>query len=897
MSTQNLEKIFSPAGIAVIGAGDDPKSVGGSIFKNLIDSGFEGSLFPVNPNRKMVQGVKAYPTVGELPGKTDLAVIATPAPTVPDLVDQCGRAGILGVIVTSAGFRESGKGGEDLALRVLENARTHGVRILGPNCLGIIMPHGKINASFTASPALPGPIAFISQSGALCTAVIEWAKLNHVGFSAFVSIGEMLDVDFGDLIDYFGSDAHTRSIVLYAESVTNARKFISAARAFTRTKPIIAIKSGRFAESTRAIASHTGTMAGEDLVFEAAFHRAGIVRVEEIADLFNCAEILAKQRNPRGPRLAVVTNAGGPGIMATDALMARGGVMADLSPETLKALEAFLPAYWSRSNPVDLLGDASPELYGKALEVVARDEGVDGILVILTPQAMTDATGSAAAIAEKATGIEKPILASWMGHETVRGGRSLFNEKGIPTYATPEQAVKTFVSMYEYSHNLELLYETPKELDIDLFVDPAELDRLIGQEGPVTLSEVLSKRLLKNCGFPVVETFEARSPDEAVQIARRVGYPVVLKVLSPEISHKSDYGGVLLGIENDDAVVRGFDRITTNVWARSLEINVEGVTVQKMIEEEGCELILGAKKDPVFGSVLLFGTGGVAAEIFRDRAVALPPLNERLARRLIESIRGYRLLTGIRERLPADLDALGKILIRLSYLIVHYPRIVEMDINPLLAGPEGVWVLDARIVVDRKQPEKPARPYDHLAIRPYPEQYLKTAALRDGTSVILRPICPEDVPLWHDMIDTFSKETMRFRFFTDRREISRKMEVRCCFIDYDKEIALVAECRRNGERKLIGVSRISLHPDMETGDFAIAVSDPWQGKGVGALLTDYVLEVARDRGVHNIRVNVLADNQKIIDLMRHRGFDVRFAAAGMVTASLTLSPGQGDKPG
>lgn len=896
MSTRNLEKIFSPAGIAVIGAGDDPKSVGGTIFRNLVDAGYGGPLFPVNPKREKVQGVKAYPAVADLPEKVDLAVIATPAATVPDLVGQCGRAGILGVVVTSAGFRESGREGEKLAREVLENARPHGVRVLGPNCLGIIMPRSRINASFTASPALPGPIAFLSQSGALCTAVVEWANLNRVGFSAFVSAGEMLDVDFGDLIDYFGSDAATQSIVLYAESVTNARKFISAARAFTLTKPIVAVKSGRFAESTRAIASHTGSLAGEDLVFEAAFHRAGIVRVDEIADLFSCAETLAKQKNPRGPRLAVVTNAGGPGILAADALMARGGVMAELSPPTLEALDAVLPAYWSHGNPVDLLGDAPPEFYGKALEAAAADGGVDGILAILTPQAMTDAKGSAAAVAEVAGGTEKPVLASWMGHGTVQEGWALLNEKGIPTFSTPEQAVRTFVSMHEYSRNLELLYETPKELDVELPVDAEELDRLVGQEGPGTLPEALSKRLLEKCGFPVVETHEARSAGEAVWIASRIGYPVVLKVLSPEISHKSDYGGVLLNIGSDDDVVRGFEKITTNVWARDPDILVEGVTVQKMIVEEGWEVILGAKRDPVFGSVLLFGTGGTAAEIFRDRAVALPPLNERLAMRLIESVKGYRLLKGIRERPPADLDALGKALIRLSYLIVHYPRIVEMDINPLLAGPGGVWVLDARIVVGERPPEKQVRTYDHLAIRPYPEHYRREEKLRDGTPVILRPIRPEDVPLWHDMIGAFSKETMRFRFFSGQREITRRMEMRYCFVDYEKEIALIAEHRDNGHRRLIGVARISLYPDMETGEFAVAVSDPWQGKGVGALLTDYALNIARNRGLREIRADALAENKKVINLMKQRGFDVRFASAGMVGASLVLSPGKENRP-
>ena len=891
MSTLNLEKIFSPRGIAVIGANEDPSSVGGTIFKNLIDGEYEGPLFPVNPKRKKVLDRKAFPAVADLPEKTDLAVIATPASTVPDLVDQCGEAGIGGIIVASAGFRESGEKGAQLARKVLEKARPRGVRILGPNCLGIVMPHGRINASFSASPALPGRIAFLSQSGALCTAVIEWANLNNLGFSAFVSAGEMMDVDFGDLIDYFGSHGHTQSIVIYMESVTNARKFISAARAFTRTRPIVAVKAGRFSESTEAIASHTGSLAGEDMVFEAAFQRAGIVRVDEIADLFHCAEILGKERIPRGRKLAVVTNAGGPGIMATDQLLSGGGVMAPLSEKTLAELDGFLPPYWSGGNPVDLLGDAPPEFYGRAMETVARDEEVDGILAILTPQAMTDATGSAEAVARGAEKVDKPVLASWMGHETVREGWSLLNEKGVPTYATPERAVKTFLSLCDYGRNLELLHETPEEVDTAFSVDPGKLDDIIGGKEPATLSEALSKRLLKECGFPVVEAFEARDPDEAVRRARRIGYPVVLKVLSPDISHKSDCGGVLLGVDSDEAVIRGFEKIAARVKAENPDLSVEGVTVQKMIDEEGHEVILGVKRDPVFGSVLLFGTGGVAAEIFRDRAVAFPPLNERLARRLMESVRGYGLLAGHRGRPPADLEALGKALVRLSYLVVHYPRIVEMDINPLLAGPKGLWVLDARIVVGEQG--KKARSFDHLAIRPYPRQYVREAALKDGTSILLRPIRPEDVPLWHDMIDTFSKETMRFRFFTGRRDVNREMEVRYCFVDYEKEIALVAEYRGGGERKLIGVSRISLYPDGGTGDFAVAVSDPWHGKGAGKLLTDYALEVARDRGLREVRADALSDNDKVISMLKHRGFDVTYAGSGTVTASLALSPKEG----
>ena len=688
----------------------------------------------------------------------------------------------------------------------------------------------------------------------------------------------MVDVDFGDLIDYFGSDPQTRSIILYVESLTNVRKFMSATRAFARTKPIVVVKSGRFPEAAKAAASHTGALAGEDLVYDAAFQRAGIVRVEEIEDLFNCAEILAKQRNPKGPRLAIITNAGGPGVMATDALLTYGGKLAELSSETMAQLNGVLPPFWSHGNPIDILGDAPPERYAKALEIVLKDRGVDGVLVVLTPQAMTDPTGVARQVIQVAKQSTKPILAAWMGGESVTEGIETLNRMGIPTYSTPEQAAKTFSHMYSYTHNLELLYETPKDIRMDFALDRRrvkEIFDLIMMEGRELLSETISKSLLETYGIPVAKPYPARSPEEAVALAERIGYPVVLKLLSPKITHKSDIGGVLLDLHTAEAVGRGFEEIVARARRADPEATIEGVTVQKMIRaEHGYEVIIGAKKDPTFGAVILFGMGGIAAEVFRDRAVGLPPLNERLAQRMIESTRSYRLLKGFRSHPPANLDLLKEILIRFSYLVVDYPEIEEMDINPLLISPEGAWALDARVLIDKEALAHGVKPYSHLAIRPYPEELLRRTKTKDGAPLTLRPIKPEDEPLWHKMLATFSEETIRFRFFSQIGEITHEFATRYCFIDYEREVAIVAELEEDGERKLIGVGRLTSEPNLEEAELAVVVGDPWQGRGVGTLLTDYCLEIAHNRGIRRIVAEMLPDNEVIIAMLKRRGFEM-----------------------
>ena len=894
MSILNLDKIFNPHRVAVIGASDTPSSVGYTVLRNLIGSGFAGVVYPVNSKRESVQGIQAYPDVKSLPHAPDLAVICTPAVTVPGLVRELGEAGTRGLVIISAGFREIGEEGRRLEKLVLEEqAKFDGMRILGPNCLGIIVPKIHLNASFAAATPKKGHIGFISQSGALCTSVLDWAIDEGIGFSYFVSVGNMLDVSMGDLIDYFGSATDTQSIILYIESISEAREFMSATRAFARSKPIVAYKAGRFAESAQAAASHTGAMAGVDAVYEAAFQRAGIERIFQIEDMFDCAEILARQQPPKGDRLAIVTNAGGPGVMTTDALIERNGELAELSEETIAKLNAVLPPFWSHNNPIDVLGDAPPERFAKAVEIALADKGVDAVLVILTPQAMTDPTGTAKAIGETVRGIHKPVLAAWMGGESVQEGASLLNQAGIPTYRTPEKAVRAFMHLVSYARNLTTLHETPRDLPMSFTLDRQRLRRVfdtIFTEGNEVLSENLSKAFLEAYEIPVTKPYLARSADEAVDVARRCGYPVVLKIHSPQITHKTDVGGVVLNLSNDAAVRQAFERIVKTAAEKRPDAEIIGVTVQKMVSYPvSFELILGTKKDPVFGAVIMVGMGGVAAEVFRDRALALPPLNESLARRALESLKSWPLLRGYRGRPGANIDRLIEILMRFSYLVADYPEIKELDVNPLLVTPEDVIALDARVVVDRELAAHTVRPYQHLAIRPYPEEFVTERRMKDGSTVVLRPVKPEDEPLWHDLVASCSTETIRFRFRYLFKRTTHEMASRFCFIDYDREMAIVAELEQNGQRKLIGVGRLVADVDHHTAEYGVIVADQWQGHGLGAVLTDYCIEVAKRWGIRRVVAETSKDNVRARALFRNRGFTIDESQEGdVVLASKDL---------
>lgn len=894
MPTQNLSKIFRPRSVAVVGASAKPDSVGRTVLENLQQSGFSGTIYPVNPNYDSLLDLKAYPSVDELPETPDLAIIATRATSVPSVVRSCGEKDIPGLIIISAGFREVGPAGKAIEDELAaEKARFPDMRIVGPNCLGVLVPGNRLNASFAATMPQLGRVAFVSQSGALCTSILDWSLTENIGFSYFVSIGNALDVKVGDLIDYFAEDPTTDSIVLYIESITEARRFMSAARAFTRTKPIVVYKAGRFEQSAQAAASHTGAMAGVDAVYEAAFQRAGMVRVYDASDMFDCAELLARHRTPNGPRLAIVTNAGGPGVMATDELLERGGSLAEFTPDTLEALNAELPAHWSHGNPVDVLGDAKPDRFARAVEVVLADHNVDAVLVTLSPQAMTDPTQTAELIGKLASDTHKTVLAVWMGGECVEAGRDLLTHSGVATYDSPDRAVRAFMYLVSYKRMREVLYETPRQVPLDKWLDDRsaheQIDQLLAS-GRETLTEMESKSILSAYG--ILSTLPRTAPTslEAIRVAHQVGFPVVMKIHSPQIIHKTEVHGVVTGVSGDDQVRRVFREMVSRARSMRPDAQVEGVTIQPMISSaEGIELIIGAMRDPVFGAVIMVGAGGVTAEVLRDRALELPPVNERLARRMLESLKIRPLLEGYRGRSPVHMNRLIEVLMRTSYLIVDNPAIVELDVNPLLVTPDGVTALDARLILDPSMAHTKPRPYSHLAIRPYPDEYVRQETLRDGANVLLRPISPEDEPLWHDLLSRCSERSIWLRFRHVFKKTTHEMATRFCFVDYDRTMAIVAEVDDGGETKLVGVGRLLADADRREAEYAVLVADAWQGRGLGSMLTDYCLEICRSWGIDRVVLETTTDNQHMQRIAAKRDFVRKVSAASELLYEKQLS--------
>ena len=894
MSIQNLDRILAPRRIAVVGASQRAGSVGNAVFTNLLTSGFQGVVYPVNPKHESVGGVQAYRDLASVPHTPDLAVICTPAKTVPGLVCQAGDAGVRGALVLSAGFGEGAGAGVGLREELREAlARYPGMRMIGPNCLGVMVPGLGMNATFGRSMAQEGGIAFISQSGALCTSVLDWALDAGVGFSYFISVGNVLDVTFGDLIDYVAQDPLTKAIILYIESMREARGFLSAARAFARTKPIIAYKAGRFAESAKAASSHTGAMAGEDAVYAAAFRRAGIERVYEIGEMFECATLLRRGRRPSGDRLAIVTNAGGPGVVATDALLAQDGRLAKLSAETMEELNKNLPADWSHGNPVDILGDAPAERYARACHAVLTDKGVDAVLALLSPQSMTSPTEVARALIDVAAKSRKPVLASWMGGPSVREGAALLEQAHIPTYRSPEDAVQAFMHLVAYARNLEILYDTPRDLPLELGEGAQERLRPIspGPSNHGMLTEKDAKNVLGKYGIDVTVAEPAGSAGEAIEAAARIGYPVVLKLHSQDITHKHDVGGVKLNLHDAESVREAYAEIVSRAVRERPDAKIEGVTVQPMVDTAaGVELILGAKRDPVFGAVMLVGAGGTLAELLADRVVELPPLNERLVRRMLESLRCWPLLRGFRDSPPVNLDALVSAMVRVSYLLADHPEIAELDINPLLATPGRVIALDARIRIEPMAGSGEPGTYGHLAIRPYPAGLEFRTVLMDGSPVLLRPIRPEDEPMWHEMVAACSDQSMHFRFGAIVDPMSHGLASRFCFIDYDREMAIVAEVGSGADRKLAGVARMVGAAGFDDAEFAILVADPWQGKGLGRCLTERCLQVARVMHMGRLTAEMDAENSRIVDLLRSVGFQFRgMKQGGRLAAELALS--------
>ena len=877
MTIRNLEKLFAPRSVAVIGASGTPARVGSVVLDNLLRGGFAGTVWPVNPKYKTLHGVPCYPNVRALPGIPDLGVIAVPPDAVPQQIAELGALGCRAAVVLTAGLSaQKLPDGRSLQQAMLDAAKPYLLRILGPNGIGLLIPGLHLNASFAHTDAQPGQLAFVSQSGALCTIVLDWAKQHGIGFSHFLSVGDSADVDFGDIIDYLATDPQTRAILLYIESVKNARKFMSAARSAARNKPIVAVKSGRNARAALAAASHTGALAGGDDVYTAALQRAGILRVDGVEELFDTVETLARSRRLPGERLAIVTNGGGPGVMAVDTLVERGGTLADLQASTLAALDRVLPPTWSHGNPVDIIGDAPSERYAEALKIVLADANVDAVLVMHAPTAIVPSLQPALAVIEAARGSAKNVLTCWSGGEAVQAARKAFAEAGLVSYETPDAAARAFMHMVNYRRNTKNLMEIPAEVPIDFEPDHATVRSVIGKalgEGRSMLNEIEGKRILAAYGIPAVPTEAAADPASAVAAAQRIGYPVALKILSPDITHKSDVGGVALNLSSEAELVTAAEAMLTRVRQRRPEARIDGFAIQAMIRRPRAhELIVGALTDPIFGPAIMFGQGGVGVEVIGDRAVALPPLNMHLALDLIDRTKVSRLMAGYRDFPPVDRDALAALLIRVAQMIADHAEIAELDINPLYADDQGMMALDARMVI---RPSAVVG-HDRLAIRPYPSGLEESVTLRNGETVLLRPVRPEDEPAHEDFVRRVSAEDFRLRFFSPMRALPHTEMARFTQIDYEREMAFIATRPHpeGGDRpdETLGVVRAITDPDNLRAEFAVLVRTDMKGQGLGEFLMRKIIAYCRQRGTREIVGDILRENQPMRTLATELGF-------------------------
>ncbi len=878
-----LDAIFHPNTVAVVGAKDTIGSVGRTLLLNLQSGSFAGKVYPVNPKREEVLGLRCYPNIKAIPEKVDLAILVTPAKTIPALVKECLEAGVSGLIIISAGFKELGDDGLKLEQEILALVRGTNLRIIGPNCLGVMNPTIGLNASFAKGMAHPGNIAFMSQSGAMCTAVLDWSLSEDLGFSAFVSIGSMIDVDWGDLLRYFGNDPNTQSMLIYMETIGDPRAFLSAAREIALDKPIIVIKPGRSQEAAQAAASHTGSLTGSDEVFDAALKRVGVLRVNAISELFNMAEVLGKQPRPKGPNLHIITNAGGPAVLATDAAILAGAKIPPLSEKTIAALNKFLPEAWSHSNPIDILGDADAERYSKTLDVLAKDPDSDGILVVLSPQDMTDPTGTAEALRQHAKIKDKPILASWMGGSFVHGGVELLNSARIPAFEFPDSAAWTFATMCRYSENLKDLYETPLPTRAALQPKVAESEEIIKkalQEKRTILNEYESKKILANFGIPVVDTRIAQTEEEALNCATSIGYPIVLKLFSDTITHKSDVGGVKLNLVDEEAVRKSFAEIKNSVASE----HFQGVTVQPMVKTKGLELILGSSCDPQFGPVMLFGSGGVMVEIYKDRSLGFPPLTTTLARHMIEDTKIYEALQGFRGQKGICLATLEELLVAFSMMICSLKWVKECDINPLLASDDSLIALDARIVLHDAATKEEELP--KLAIRPYPAEYIVEKTLKNGNLTQIRPIRPEDEPLVETFHKELSEHSVRQRYFAFKSledRIAHERLVRICANDFDHQIALIAE--NMATKEVMGIARLTKVGDAKTADLKMIIGDSFHGQGLGTYLIQELLNIAKKEGILQITATVLSENQGMLHILQKFKFSLKQDLSGLYTVA------------
>ncbi len=889
MSVRNLESLFEPKSVAVIGASKRTGSVGATVMRNLVAAEFRGPVIPVNPKYRTVAGLKAYAKVAELESAPDLAVICTPPRTVPALITELGERGTRAAVVLTAGLaKERSADGRSVEQAMLDAAKPFLLRVLGPNCIGLMIPGIGLNASFAHDQPLSGKLAFVTQSGALATSVLDWSKSRKIGFSHFISMGDSADVDFGDVIDYLGCQAGTHGILLYIEAIKQARKFMSAARAAARNKPVVVIKAGRVAESAKAAASHTGALAGADDVYDAAIRRAGMLRVDTIEDLFDAVETLARVPAAKGDRLTILTNGGGPGVMATDALIRAGGMLAALGPETVSRLDGVLPENWSKSNPVDIIGDASAERYVAALNILINAPETQALLILHSPTALATSADIADAIAPVLEKKALPAFTCWLGGESARSAKEKFYKAGLAVFDTPEDGAKAFMQLVDYRRNQKMLAETPPSLPDEVSPDTEAANHVIDKalsERREILTEPEAKAVLKAYRIPTIETIVAADTSEAVNAAESLGLPVAIKILSRQISHKSDVGGVVLNVESLEQVKTVCDEMTARAKALAPQAVVDGFTVQPMVRRPGArELLLGAATDPVFGPVIMFGQGGIAVEIVADRAIALPPLNLSLAEDLVARTRVSRLLARYRNQPAADMSAIYVTLVKLSQLIAEMPQVVELDINPLFADADGVIAIDARIRVS----ETSQRGSERLAIRPYPREIEERIDFH-ARKVLLRPIRPEDEPFHHQFFTRLSTEDIRFRFFGVVKSLAHSQIARYTQIDYDREMAFIAIDESAEAPEILGVVRAVTDPDNINAEFAVIVRSDMKGMGLGRILMNKIIGYCRMRETQTLVGEVLDYNERMLALARDLGFEIRKKDAGISSVRLNLS--------
>ena len=891
VGSYGLEHFLNPRSVAIIGATNKNGMAGQVVLENLLQSGDRRKIYPINPRYKELLNTKCYPDIKAVPETPDLVVIITPAETVPDLVEDCGKVGVKAIVIISSGFKEIGEKGKAREDKIAETARKYNICLMGPNCIGTIRPNSALNTTLIGRMPQAGNVAFLSQSGALGAGILDWAIRRNMGFSAFISLGSMLGIDFGDAIDYFGEDPETRSIIIYPESLGKVKKFISAARGFARSKPIIVLKPGKFIESAQAVLSHTGSMVGEDLHYDAIFRRAGIVRVGEMRDLFNCASILNSAKLPQGPNVAIITNGGGPAVLATDNLIYRGGKLAALSKETIAALDEFLPPNWSKSNPVDIREDADVLRYIHAVELAASDNAVNGILVIYTPQGKASAIELAPEIIKLANQTSKPLLMVWIGADSVADARQLFADKKIPSFEFPEEAVTTYLYLWQYARNLDMLYQTPEE-SLMTGASRNHLRSIIhkaSREGRIQLNAEDSSRFLSTYRIRTTMPYTARTPEEAIAHAVRLGYPVLLKIASDDIIHKMDAGAVSGKLTSADEIKIAFNQIFENTRKFKPNAKIEGVTVHSFIANYDYELIVGSKKDVTCGPVIMFGLGGRDAEFFKDFAVGLPPLNQMLASQILEQTKIYDvLLNGSRNRPAVNLKLLTDILVGISDLVIDFPEIQELDINPIAVSANSAIALDTRIILDPDIIKNGIPEYGHLVITPYPRRYVTPWQCKDGRLVLLRPIKPEDETLEREALEGLSEESLRLRFFTVLRKITHDMLARFCNIDYDREMVIIAESNGSGKRRSVGNSRLFIGGNGQTGEFAVYVADDFRNVGLGLKLMDMIIGFARERNLKNIYGITMNENLPMINLARRLGANIEKYGEGEVLMTLGL---------